>query len=417
MYQVKNDLFQKFRSNVSLWHRVLYFSCLLLTGNLTAQIATPVKQCEVANRAPLYRVLGANNGFFNTSKYAVYTDLKFAEFDDGTAHITGHIIRDNDDSNNLWEVDLRLTNRSTWEEWVAQGKTYAPSSYNSSLATTYHKTWTYYDIVPSSQLIGKGIHQGKTLNLLQIPANKGFQLGTGASGYSDQFGFSLWFDYNGSYSGRADINARLINCCEGDGIPLANVSVQDPTCGQSDGKITFSFSDNPTRSNIEFSLDGGGTYVNVSDNQGTFMFSNLGAGNYDLFARWGNDECPVDLGVINLNDDTLAPEISNVSVQDPTCGQSDGKITFSFSDNPTRSNIEFSLDGGGTYVNVSDNQGTFMFSNLGAGNYDLFVRWGNDECPVDLGVINLNDDTLAPEISNVSVQDPTCGQSDGKNNF
>ncbi|MFK7981962.1 MAG: SdrD B-like domain-containing protein, partial [Saprospiraceae bacterium] len=94
-----------------------------------------------------------------------------------------------------------------------------------------------------------------------------------------------------------------VDPCAGNGSPAVQVDGSDPDCGQNNGKIRFIFNDNPSRTNIEFSLDGGQTYLlNVSDNAGMAMFSDLAAGTYNVFVRWGNAECGVDLGSITLDD-------------------------------------------------------------------------------------------------------------------
>ena len=94
-----------------------------------------------------------------------------------------------------------------------------------------------------------------------------------------------------------------VDPCAGNGSPSVQVEAIDPDCGQNNGKIKFTFNDNPNRSNIEFSRDGGQTYpLNELDNSGMAMFSDLAAGTYNLSVRWGNDECAVDLGTITLAD-------------------------------------------------------------------------------------------------------------------
>ena len=87
-----------------------------------------------------------------------------------------------------------------------------------------------------------------------------------------------------------------------------------------------------------------------------------------------------------------SPDVTSITSQEPTCGDNNGEITFAFTDNPIRTNIEFSTDGGVTYPhNVADNVGTFTIIDLAPGTYDLWVRWGNDECPLDLSDITLTD--------------------------
>ena len=81
-------------------------------------------------------------------------------------------------------------------------------------------------------------------------------------------------------------------------VPEATVSKTDVTCyGENDGTITFTFPDNYSRTHIQFSLDGGNTYESkVADNSESVTYSNLSPGTYDVWARWGNTNYPLDLG-------------------------------------------------------------------------------------------------------------------------
>ena len=82
----------------------------------------------------------------------------------------------------------------------------------------------------------------------------------------------------------------------------------------------------------------------------------------------------------------VLPEVS-VSNTNVTCyNLDDGSITFTFTDVPSRSHIEFSLDGGNTYQNhVPLSYGSITYSNLEPDTYDVWVRWGNNQYPMDLG--------------------------------
>lgn len=86
--------------------------------------------------------------------------------------------------------------------------------------------------------------------------------------------------------------------CNGTPFPTATVTTTDETAkGANDGKITFTFSDVSGRGAIEFSNDGGSTYpLNVNDNSGSATFNNVGPGTYNVWVRWGNNDCPVNLG-------------------------------------------------------------------------------------------------------------------------
>ncbi len=90
--------------------------------------------------------------------------------------------------------------------------------------------------------------------------------------------------------------------CTGSDIPNASINKTDESSqGANDGAITFSFSDTPGRTNIEFSINGGSTYpYNVADNSGSTTVSNLSPGTYQLYTRWGNNECPQNLGEITI---------------------------------------------------------------------------------------------------------------------
>ena len=90
--------------------------------------------------------------------------------------------------------------------------------------------------------------------------------------------------------------------------PNVTVSSTDTTCGDDDGTITFTYMDNPNRTSIEFSLDGGSTYLpQVPDNSGSTTYTDLASGTYDLYVRWGNTECPVDLPDVMIGASTAAP--------------------------------------------------------------------------------------------------------------
>ena len=43
-------------------------------------------------------------------------------------------------------------------------------------------------------------------------------------------------------------------------------------------------------------------HFSANDNTLSFTINDLAAGSYDLYARWGNNECPVDLPDVTLSD-------------------------------------------------------------------------------------------------------------------
>ncbi|MDP4827925.1 MAG: HYR domain-containing protein, partial [Flavobacteriales bacterium] len=108
--------------------------------------------------------------------------------------------------------------------------------------------------------------------------------------------------------------------------PNATVSVGVPTCGASNGSITFTFSDTPGRSAIEFSLNGGVSYQSqVNDNSGSVTYNGLSEGTYNLWVRWGNDDCPVELGdfllaaIDTTNPTIICPAAVNANTDSGAC--------------------------------------------------------------------------------------------------
>lgn len=169
------------------------------------------------------------------------------------------------------------------------------------------------------------------------------------------------------------------------GSPEVTVISTDEICTDAGGALSFSFSDNPAQTFIQFSIDGGSSFpYQVADAAGTFIIEDLATGTYDIQTQWGDGT-----GLVILPSQTIGTEpslqVDNVSVENAICGAETGSITFTFSDNPTVTAIQFSLDGGSTYQSsIPDNSGSVTYSNLTAGVYNLAIRRGDGQCPTDL---------------------------------
>ncbi len=153
-------------------------------------------------------------------------------------------------------------------------------------------------------------------------------------------------------------------------LPAVTVSHLHPTCDANNGAITFSFGDHLTRTNIEFSLDNGVNYTtNVADDIGFTTIENLAPGSYDLWVRWGNDQCPVFLETlvlqdfsgnveVDLGDDQTICEGSTITLNATTTG---GTPTYQYIwDNGlgTASSVDVSPTATTTYtVTVTDFNG------------------------------------------------------------
>lgn len=94
------------------------------------------------------------------------------------------------------------------------------------------------------------------------------------------------------------------NGCTGEGsdtfilhcVPTASVLSTTEDCNNCDGSVELSFGNHLSRGAIEFSINGGSTYPHsFADNSSPRTITGLCAGTYDLWVRWGNTECPIDL--------------------------------------------------------------------------------------------------------------------------
>ena len=105
--------------------------------------------------------------------------------------------------------------------------------------------------------------------------------------------------------------------------PNVTVTNTDAICGANDGSITFTFPASSARTFIKFSLNGdvNANYEsNVADTAGSVTYSSLAPGTYDVWTRWGNNECPIDLGTITIDEiDTVDPITPTISDETFEC--------------------------------------------------------------------------------------------------
>jgi len=80
--------------------------------------------------------------------------------------------------------------------------------------------------------------------------------------------------------------------------------------------------------------------------------------------------------------------------------EKDGEFKFTFDDVSGRSALEFSLDSGNTYAyTTEDNKGMFVIDKLAPSSYTIFVRWSNNDCPINLGEFKILEGGPAPTCS------------------
>jgi Zn-dependent metalloprotease len=166
--------------------------------------------------------------------------------------------------------------------------------------------------------------------------------------------------------------------------PIATVTVTDDICSANDGELIINFPENPARSHIEFSIDGGSTYSwHILDTLGSLTIDGLTPATYNVWSRWGNANCPVELGDYTISSVITASIVSTVEAE---TAQSNGIIMVNFPDDAVQTEIKFSVDGGNTYpYSFDDTLGSEAITGLSANTYNVWVSMGNGACATDLG--------------------------------
>ncbi|MEM6964780.1 MAG: hypothetical protein AAF573_08455, partial [Bacteroidota bacterium] len=154
--------------------------------------------------------------------------------------------------------------------------------------------------------------------------------------------------------------------------PEATLSQSNPTCDASDGTITITFPDNPNRTGIMFSIDGGSTYpASVNDNTGSYTFSNLSSGSYVVWSRWGNSECAVPIGNITLAALENITSVGSISGAEERCGgYNPSQITGTASTGGTGASITYRWQRRTYNCGTSSWSGWSTISSSNSQNYD-----------------------------------------------
>ncbi|WP_306644043.1 HYR-like domain-containing protein [Sanyastnella coralliicola] len=256
--------------------------------------------------------------------WAINGELKLTEFADGTATIKGSIV--NTENGDIGIVDVTLYDKED------DGNTWNASCYLNGISGPE----IYYTSFLGTITVGDEV-----FTIEEKVSEKHFILADGAGFNPGEYGLGSWTA--GTFGGCTEWFASLTPC---------EIPSQE---------LTYEWSTGETTQTITVSEAGDYT-VTVTDCAGC-----------------------VAMDDVHITFDEL-PEVT-VSSTDVDCVDNNGTITFTFVDNPARTNIEFSIDGGATWpaeYNVLDNTGSFTITGLAPGTYDLAVRWGNDECEVDL---------------------------------
>ncbi len=176
-----------------------------------------------------------------------------------------------------------------------------------------------------------------------------------------------------------------------DPFPITISATIDSTyCDTANGSIALSVSGGTPP--YQYSLNGGAFQTNS-------VFNPLGAGNYTVLVKDGND-CldSIQTTIFTL----LGATIDSLNITSETCGSMNGSVLVFTSGG--LGNLEFSIDGI-TYQPIN------LFGNLSQGSYTIYVS-------DDAGCINTVNATIpaftSPTLDSVSIINATCGANNGQ---
>lgn len=173
-------------------------------------------------------------------------------------------------------------------------------------------------------------------------------------------------------------------------IVINDAKVTASTCGKKDGAISLTATGS---TGLQYSADGGLTF------QSSTQFSGLAANTYKIQVK-DADGCTTNRSVEVK--DASAPTITDVKIQEPVCGQPNGKLTITVAGGIGA--LQYSLDG--TTFQTSN-----IFDKLADGNFTISVKDNN-------GCATTKQATLAksiiPKIASVQASPTTCGKDNGE---
>ncbi len=135
---------------------------------------------------------------------------------DGTWSLTQEVFS-MDGSGGGWIIQVTYGVAMDWDEWTEQDG-FHTFKLDCGELDDDHDNWDYR-ILESGIMIGTGTYHGDTLEVYHAPSNElfGFQIGLGASGQNNNYGYGAWLYYSGTINGTnvngtGDIFGDL-DCC------------------------------------------------------------------------------------------------------------------------------------------------------------------------------------------------------------
>ena len=189
-------------------------------------------------------------------------------------------------------------------------------------------------------------------------------------------------------------------------LPSVTVTSEPSNCGQSNANITLNFLDNSNRTGIEFSIDGGTTYpYSTNDNTGSITIEDLLAGSYSIYARWGNSQCPINVGVEVIGD-LDGPSVLTGNDQTVCAGES---VTITATGSGGTGGLNYSWDNGlGTGASH-----TFTPPALPSGNLTTTYTVTTTDAEGCSAVASVNVTVESQPSITVNKSDEHCDQKDG----
>jgi gliding motility-associated-like protein len=167
-----------------------------------------------------------------------------------------------------------------------------------------------------------------------------------------------------------------------------NATVQQPSCGASDGSITF----NPTPAGVY-------SYTWSPNVAATNSASNLGAGSYDISITLNG--CTIDTTIVLTSGNGVSSAL--ITVVDADCGQANGEVTISaITGGQGPYEINFNGLGFGSATN---------YPNLAAGSYTVIIQDANGcQYTAPNAVVGNGAGPTFVQVTSVST---SCGLSNG----
>ena len=135
---------------------------------------------------------------------------------DGTLTLTQSVVA-HDGTNVGWDISVTYGAALGWDDWNSQA---FPTGYKRDCGDLIddHENWEYR-ILESGTLMGTGDYAGSELDLSHAPSNNYYacQFGLGANNMNNEYGYSGWFTYNGTFDGNSIMGSGDLfgdlDCC------------------------------------------------------------------------------------------------------------------------------------------------------------------------------------------------------------